>query len=538
MTAIRMNEEADESFDDHSLSSTSSNNVIVNSANSSRRNPNNSNNHNNNRNNNEDNEDNEADVNMTNRKKFLYGSVFVTALTCIAIRYWMKYRAARRGRKIYDRLKSASLTALLLEARRGGVKKVLLGATHCSFQLFSDSRESSSFLHLVKFVPSHETSCFNLIVKALLDGGCTDVSVSSEKSRDKSTPFFAALPFVYLGLLYKMMKNLQSNADDALKDKKTSKYTIRSGVKFTDIAGIDNAKLELEEVVECLKNPTKYNKVGAQLPRGVLLYGPSGTGKTLLARAVAGEAKAAFLHCSASDFVEMLVGRGASRIRDLFDKARKAARKPQNKKSWTKIFKRAVDDTTQRHDVNSSNQQEQQIPAAVIFIDEIDALAKARGGINSNDEREQTLNQLLTEMDGFESRSSEEDGNNPVRIIVLAATNRIETLDKALLRPGRFDRHVYVGIPDERGREAILNIHVKKVTMCASVNLRAIAEESNGFSGADLSNVVNEAALLAVRSGADVARQIHFLEATQRVRAMKESMTTLQRKTIMDIPNI
>lgn len=208
--------------------------------------------------------------------------------------------------------------------------------------------------------------------------------------------------------------------------------------------------------------------MGAKVPKGVLLCGPSGTGKTLLARAVASEAGVAFLFCSASDFVEMLVGRGAARVRDLFTQAA-------------------------------------QHPQCIIFIDEIDALAKARGGFNSNDEREQTLNQLLTEMDGFEG--------NVNGVIVIAATNRPEVLDPALCRPGRFDRHVYVGFPDASGREAILRVHAKSVRLDADVDIRALAHACGQFgqrSGAQLASLVNEAALLAVRHGDVTVKHCHF----------------------------
>ncbi|EGZ14735.1 hypothetical protein PHYSODRAFT_255196 [Phytophthora sojae] len=226
-------------------------------------------------------------------------------------------------------------------------------------------------------------------------------------------------------------------------------------ISFDDVAGIDGARKELEEVVDFLRHPARYQAIGAKVPKGVMLCGPSGTGKTLLARAVASEAGVAFLFCSASDFVEMLVGRGAARVRDLFTQA-------------------------------------SQYPQCIIFIDEIDALAKARGGFNSNDEREQTLNQLLTEMDGFEG--------NVNGVIVIAATNRPEVLDPALCRPGRFDRHVYVGLPDAKGREAILEVHCRNVRLDSEVDLSVIAEECGQLgqrSGAQLASLVNEAALLA-----------------------------------------
>jgi len=226
-------------------------------------------------------------------------------------------------------------------------------------------------------------------------------------------------------------------------------------VTFADVAGCDEAKEEVQEMVDFLKDPAKYQRLGGKVPRGALMVGPPGTGKTLLARAIAGEAKVPFFTISGSDFVEMFVGVGASRVRDMFDQAKKHA-------------------------------------PCIIFIDEIDAVGRSRGaGLGGgNDEREQTLNQLLVEMDGFEGHEG---------IIVIAATNRADVLDKALLRPGRFDRQVVVGLPDVKGREQILNVHLKKVPAAEDVKIKYIAQGTPGFSGADLANLVNEAALFAAR---------------------------------------
>ena len=226
-------------------------------------------------------------------------------------------------------------------------------------------------------------------------------------------------------------------------------------VTFADVAGCDEAKEEVEEMVDFLKDPAKYQKLGGKVPRGALMVGPPGTGKTLLARAIAGEAKVPFFTISGSDFVEMFVGVGASRVRDMFDQAKKHA-------------------------------------PCIIFIDEIDAVGRSRGaGLGGgNDEREQTLNQLLVEMDGFEGHEG---------IIVIAATNRADVLDKALLRPGRFDRQVVVGLPDVKGREQILNVHLRKVPAADDVKVKYIAQGTPGFSGADLANLINEAALFAAR---------------------------------------
>jgi len=245
-----------------------------------------------------------------------------------------------------------------------------------------------------------------------------------------------------------------------------------TGVRFNDVAGVDESKYELEEVVDFLKRPERYSEVGGKIPKGVLLVGPPGTGKTLLARAVAGEAGVVFFRMNGADFVEMFVGVGAARVRDLFRQAREKA-------------------------------------PCIIFIDELDAIGKSRqaGGMSGNDEREQTLNQLLVEMDGFDARSG---------VIILAATNRPETLDPALLRPGRFDRQVLIPTPDLTGREAILKIHASKIKVDPSVDLRKVAQATAGLSGADLENIVNEAALMAVRSNRKQVNQEDFSEAIEK----------------------
>lgn len=246
-------------------------------------------------------------------------------------------------------------------------------------------------------------------------------------------------------------------------------------ITFDDVAGVEEAKTELVEIVEFLKNPSRYTQIGARIPKGVLLIGPPGTGKTLLAKAVAGEAGVPFFSISGSEFVELFVGVGSSRVRDLFEQAKKQA-------------------------------------PCIIFIDELDAIGKSRasnGFYGGNDEREQTLNQLLTEMDGFAAAGA--------TVIVLAATNRPESLDSALLRPGRFDRQVLVDRPDLSGREAILKIHSLKVKLGPDVDLRAIATRTPGFAGADLANLVNEAALLAARNHRQTVAQADIAEAIERV---------------------
>jgi cell division protease FtsH len=256
-------------------------------------------------------------------------------------------------------------------------------------------------------------------------------------------------------------------------------------VTFADVAGVDEAKEELREVIEFLKTPEKFTKLGGKIPKGILLVGPPGTGKTLLARAVAGEAAVPFFSISGSEFVEMFVGVGAARVRDLFEQAKLKA-------------------------------------PCIIFIDELDALGKARGmGPMAHEEREQTLNQLLVEMDGFDPR---------IGVILMAATNRPEILDPALLRAGRFDRHVLVDRPDKNGRLAILRVHAKQVALAADTDLETVAGMTPGFSGADLANVINEAALLAVRRGKDQVGLPELQEAVERVIAGLEKKNRVLNK--------
>jgi cell division protease FtsH len=262
---------------------------------------------------------------------------------------------------------------------------------------------------------------------------------------------------------------------------------------FADVAGVDEAKAELMEVVDFLRNPQKYQRLGGRIPKGVLIVGPPGSGKTLLARAVAGEADVPFFFLSGSEFVEMFVGVGAARVRDLFEQAKEKA-------------------------------------PCIVFIDELDAIGKSRAGatgfVGGHDEREQTLNQLLVEMDGFDSSKG---------VIIMAATNRPEVLDAALLRPGRFDRQVVVDRPDVRGREAILRVHARHVRLAPEVSLQVIAARTPGFAGADLANIVNEAALLAARKGKDAVGQEDLEEAIDRVVAGLERRSLVLSETERDI---
>src|SRR5438270_12798784 len=297
------------------------------------------------------------------------------------------------------------------------------------------------------------------------------------------------------GFMWYMLRQTQSGNNQAISFGR-SRARLLSGdkpaVTFNDVAGVEEAKQELTEIVEFLKFPEKFTALGARIPKGVLLVGPPGTGKTLLARAVAGEAGGPFFSASATDFVELFVGVGASRVRDLFEQARKNA-------------------------------------PCIIFIDEIDAIGRARSGagaLASNDEREHTLEQLLVEMDGFEPHDA---------IVVLAATNRPDVLDPALQRPGRFDRQVVVDRPERRGREAILRIHTRHVPLAPDVNLEELARQTPGFSGADLANLVNEAALVAARRGKTQVDRHDFQEALDKLLlgGKREALIDERERTIV-----
>jgi len=359
-----------------------------------------------------------------------------------------------------------SFSTLLSEVDQGKVRDVVIQGP----EIHGTFTNGSSFQ---TYAPSDPT-----LVKRLYD---SKVQITAKPPGD-NVPWFVSLlvswlPFIALiGVWIFLSRQMQGGAGKAMgfgKSRAKMLTEAHGRVTFEDVAGVDEAKQDLQEIVEFLRDPGKFQRLGGRIPRGVLLVGPPGTGKTLIARAVAGEANVPFFTISGSDFVEMFVGVGASRVRDMFEQAKKNA-------------------------------------PCIIFIDEIDAVGRHRGaGLGGgNDEREQTLNQLLVEMDGFEANEG---------VILIAATNRPDVLDPALLRPGRFDRQVVVPNPDVGGREQILKVHVRKVPLAPDVNLKIIARGTPGFSGADLMNLVNEAALTAARRNKRMVTQSEFEEAKDKV---------------------
>ncbi len=359
-----------------------------------------------------------------------------------------------------------SFSQLLTEVDQGRVRDVLIQGPEIH-GTFTDGRSFNTY------APSDPT-----LVQRLYGKGVTITA----RPLTEQVPWFVSLlvswlPFIALiGVWIFLSRQMQGGAGKAMGFGKSRAKLLTEAhgrITFEDVAGVDEAKQDLQEIVEFLRDPGKFQRLGGKIPRGVLLVGPPGTGKTLIARAVAGEANVPFFTISGSDFVEMFVGVGASRVRDMFEQAKKNA-------------------------------------PCIIFIDEIDAVGRHRGaGLGGgNDEREQTLNQLLVEMDGFETNEG---------IILIAATNRPDVLDPALLRPGRFDRQVVVPNPDVVGRESILKVHVKKVPLAPDVNLKTIARGTPGFSGADLANLINEAALMAARRNKRMVTQAEFEDAKDKV---------------------
>jgi len=353
--------------------------------------------------------------------------------------------------------------------RDGEIEQVQLGNDF--YYGRADSREQGTETITYRTVPVDDPG----FIPLMDENGVTYSAVSQRGTNMISTLLSWILPLIFLifiwRLMFKRMGNMGSDVMTFGKNKSQIVAEGQTGVTFSDVAGADEAKEELEEVVDFLENPRKYTVIGGKVPKGVLLVGAPGTGKTLLARAVAGNAGVPFFRMSGADFVEMFVGVGAARVRDLFKQARQKA-------------------------------------PCIIFIDELDAIGKSRLSVGAgNDEREQTLNQLLVEMDGFDATNG---------VIILAATNRPEMLDPALMRPGRFDRQIVIDKPDLDGREAILKIHSKEVKLSKSVDLKEIAKTTPGFVGADLANIINEAALLAVRSGREEVIQEDLHEAIEK----------------------
>src|SRR3982075_2047952 len=369
------------------------------------------------------------------------------------------------------REKEPSYSEFMADVDRGNVKEVELYLSPTSYEVQGEKREPAEKFRVTIFKESAPD-----LVKTLRDKNVL-INVKEVNRADWVSVLFSAAPILLLVAFWIfMMRQMQAGGNKALSFGKSRARLLTAQQKkatFKDVAGTDEAKEELQEIIEFLKDPQKFQKLGGRIPKGVLLVGPPGTGKTLLARAIAGEANVPFFSISGSDFVEMFVGVGASRVRDLFEQGKKNA-------------------------------------PCIIFIDEIDAVGRHRGaGLGGgHDEREQTLNQLLVEMDGFESNEG---------VILVAATNRPDVLDPALLRPGRFDRRGVAGRPDGRGREAILKVHTKKIPLGDDVDLSVLARGTPGLAGADLANLVNEAALNAARQNRKVVMHVDFELAKDKV---------------------
>ncbi|AEF24463.1 ATP-dependent zinc metalloprotease FtsH [Streptococcus parauberis] len=435
------------------------------------------------------------------KNSFIYILLIVVVIT--GFQYYLKGTSTQSQQISYSKL--------IKQVKAGDVKSITYQPSGSIIQVkgeYDKPKKVKSDPNISFFGPgsAREVSEFNALVlptdstlkevTSAADKSGTIITVKPESSSGTWISLLMSfLPIViFAGFMIMMMNQGGGGARGAMsfgKNKAKSQNKDDVKVRFTDVAGAEEEKQELVEVVDFLKNPKKYKALGARIPSGVLLEGPPGTGKTLLAKAVAGEAAVPFFSISGSDFVEMFVGVGASRVRSLFEDAKKAER-------------------------------------AIIFIDEIDAVGRRRGaGMGGgNDEREQTLNQLLIEMDGFEGNES---------IIVIAATNRSDVLDPALLRPGRFDRKVLVGRPDVKGREAILKVHAKNKPLDEDVNLKVVAQQTPGFVGADLENVLNEAALVAARRNKTKIDASDIDEAEDRVIAgpSKKDRTISKRERKM-----
>ncbi len=388
--------------------------------------------------------------------------IFWVVIICLAV---ILYTVVGRGKGKPE--VNLAFSQFLSEVEAGRIKSVKISGTEVKGQFVDDSQGPMRTL-----IPANYPEVYKILREK-------NVAMEMQEATNGNliSLLVNAVPFVLLlGLWIFMMRQMQSGGNKALsfgKSRARLHSSQQKKVTFKDVAGVEEAKEELGEIIEFLREPQKFQKLGGRIPKGVLLVGPPGTGKTLLARAIAGEANVPFFSISGSDFVEMFVGVGASRVRDLFEQGKKNA-------------------------------------PCIVFIDEIDAVGRHRGaGLGGgHDEREQTLNQLLVEMDGFESNEG---------VILVAATNRPDVLDPALLRPGRFDRRVVVGRPDVKGREQILRVHTKKVPLGDDVDLMVLARGTPGFAGADLANLVNEAALVAARHNRKVVMQLDFELAKDRV---------------------
>ncbi len=477
---------------------------------------------------------------ITWRNKIRKGSLVISMITLVIL--WWRRKKHKQSlysqTKMFSRLRSnnnlndhrnaieAPLSVLLAAAKKGIILKALINTNSISYKLQQSIDSNSGSASTTKWkrtiLPKDNPGVMKEIMSDIAEGGCLDISVLPESLVARLSPIFiTAFPFIYLFILYHMLKKLQKGQIDT--DDVGTNYEKDGSERttFSDVAGIDTAQVELQEIVSYLSNPKPFLRLGAVPPKGLLLHGKPGLGKTLLARAVAGEANADyFVSCSGSDFVEIYVGQGAKRVRCLFDDARNQARR-----NWKKGNRSNSGFSFFRNVIEYGNRSTFiRPPTAVIFIDEIDSVAKCRdgigrgltnGGIGGNDEREQTLNALLSELDGFQK--------SDVLTIVIAATNRVSTLDPAILRPGRFDRHVGLSPPNSAGREAILKIHSRNKKLAKDVDLASIADDqfTYDFTGAELQNVMNEAALLAVRADSETICQKHLHQSIERIKIMK-----------------